>query len=86
MVIETVTERLTHRWRRARSSGSQAPQRTGDGPGADGRADEQLITGSRPRSQPPDWGSVLVVSGVQERDHDACVERYPRHWSRKGSR
>jgi hypothetical protein len=29
---------------------------------------------------------VLVVPRVEERDHDVCVERYPRHSLRSRSR
>ena len=37
--------------------------RTGDGLGAELRADDQLITGGRPRSQSRDCGSAMGVPG-----------------------
>ena len=54
--------------------------------GIHGRCDEQLIAGHQSRPQFRDRRRMLIVPGVQERDHNVGVQRYARHSSRSWSR
>jgi hypothetical protein len=51
-----------------------------------GRAHDDLLAHTEPGSQFVDRASVLVIGRVEERDHDAGVERYSRHSPRSSSR